>query len=269
MRGVATREVLMCRPEHFTVSYSINPWMHPQEPTDTGRALAQWDALHRIYLDLGFEVHRIDPIPGLPDMVYAANGGLVFDGIAYGARFRYPQRQPEAPAYNARFAELGLRLVEAEETNEGEGDILMVGERFLAGSGFRTDPAAHAELARLSGREVVTLRLVDPRFYHLDTALAVVDGERDLIAYLPAAFDEPSLEILRSLYPDAILATQRDAEVFAMNAYGDGEHLVIAAQARDLPAQLRERGVEPIGVDLSELLLGGGGVKCCTLEIRR
>ncbi len=96
-----------------------------------------------------------------------------------------------------------------------------------------------------------------------------MDAARELIAYLPAAFDEPSLEALRTLYPDAILATERDAEVFGMNAYGDGEHLVIAAQALDFPSQLRERGVEPIGVDLSELLLGGGGVKCCTLEIRR
>jgi len=266
---VSAREVLMCRPTQFTVSYSINPWMHPDVPTDTSRALAQWDALHRIYLDLGFTVHLVDPLPGLPDMVYAANGGLVFDGTAYGARFRHAQRRPEAPAYSARLADLGLRVVEAAETNEGEGDILMVGGRFLAGSGFRTDPAAHEELRRVSGREVVTLRLVDPRFYHLDTALAVVDGERDLVAYLPAAFDGPSRERLEALYPDAILASERDAEVFGMNAYGDGERLVVAAQAVDFPAQLRERGVEPIPVDLSELLLGGGGVKCCTLELRR
>ncbi len=266
---MATREVLMCRPAHFTVSYSINPWMHPDDPTDTPRALAQWDALHRTYLDLGYTVHLIDPLPGLPDMVYAANGGLVFDGKAYGAKFTYAERRPEAPAYNARLAELGLDVIEAEERNEGEGDILMVGERFLAGSGFRTDLAAHDELRRVSGREVVTLRLVDPRFYHLDTALAVVDGERDLVAYLPAAFDGPSLEILRTLYPDAIIATERDALVFGMNAYGDGEQLVVAAQAEDFPAQLRERGIEPIGLDLSELRLGGGGVKCCTLEIRR
>jgi len=263
------REVLMCRPAHFTVSYSINPWMHPEEPTDTGLALAQWDSLYRTYLDLGFEVHLIDPIPGLPDMVYAANGGLVFDGIAYGAKFTYPERQPEAPAYNARLAELGLRVVEAEHVNEGEGDILMVGERFLAGTGFRTSLEAHDELRRVSGREVIGLRLVNPSFYHLDTALAVVDGARDLIAYLPAAFDEPSLEILRTRYPDAIIATDRDAAVFGLNSYSDGEHVVIAKQAIDFPAQLRERGLEPIGVDLSELLLGGGGVKCCTLEIRR
>ena len=82
-RTAHKRTVLMCRPEHFTVSYRINPWMHPEDPTDTNLAVVQWDVLHKIYLDLGFEVHLIDPIAGLPDMVYAANGGFVIDGIAY------------------------------------------------------------------------------------------------------------------------------------------------------------------------------------------
>jgi N-dimethylarginine dimethylaminohydrolase len=44
--------------------------------------------------------------------------------------------------------------------------------------------------------------------------------------------------------------------------------VVLAKGATRLAAQLRERGYEPIGVDLSELLKAGGGVKCCTLEIR-
>src|SRR3954465_8438269 len=93
------RTVLMCRPTHFTVSYRINPWMHPEDPTDTSLAVTQWEVLHQTYLDLGFEVQLIDPIPGLPDMVYAANGGFVIDNIAYGASFTYPERQPEGPAY--------------------------------------------------------------------------------------------------------------------------------------------------------------------------
>src|SRR3712207_7133086 len=91
--------VLMCRPDHFTVTYRINPWMFPQQPTDTALAVRQWEVLYRTYLDLGFDVHLIDPIAGLPDMVYAANGGFVLDGIAYGASFTHPERQPEGPAY--------------------------------------------------------------------------------------------------------------------------------------------------------------------------
>lgn len=260
--------VLMCRPEHFTVVYRINPWMHPEEPTDTALALRQWDALHRAYLDLGVTVRLIDGLPTQPDMVYAANGGFTIDGIAYTTRFAHPERAGEAPAYDARLAELGFRVVRAREVNEGEGDLLPVGDVILAGHGFRTDIAAHAELAALTGREVVSLRLVNPSYYHLDTALAVVDAVAGLVAYLPSAFDEASLAVLRSRFPDAIIAEEADAAVLGMNAFAVGRRIVIAEQARRFAAQLRERGYEPIGVDLSELLLGGGGVKCCTLELR-
>ncbi|MFT4122680.1 MAG: arginine deiminase-related protein [Microbacteriaceae bacterium] len=256
----------MCRPEHFTVSYRINPWMHPAHPTDTRLALAQWDALRRRYLELGIEVLLIEPIPGLPDMVYAANGGFVLDGVAYGARFAHAERAAEGPAYRDWFAANGLRVHESAQVNEGEGDFLLAGDRVLAGTGFRSVTASHAELSGLFGREVVSLRLVDPRFYHLDTALAVLDATT--IAYLPGAFDAASRARLQRLYPDAILATEQDAAVLGLNCFSDGRHVVIAERARTFAAQLRERGFEPIGVDLSELLRGGGGVKCCTLELR-
>ena len=269
---VATRRaVLMCRPEHFTVSYRINPWMHPDQPTDTGRALAQWEQLHRAYVDLGFDVQLIDPIPGLPDMVYAANGGFTVDGIAYGAKFQFPERAPEGPAYLDWFRAAGFDAREARHVNEGEGDFLLVGERILAGWGFRSDPASHAELAGITGREVVSLRLVDPEFYHLDTALAVLDdaGGPASVAYLPSAFDDASRATLERLYPDAVHVDATDAAVLGLNSFSDGRHVVIAARAVGFERSLRDRGYDPIGVDLSELLLGGGGVKCCTLELRR
>ena len=265
--------VLMCRPDHFTVSYRINPWMFPQQPTDTALAVRQWEVLYRTYLDLGFDVHLIDPIVGLPDMVYAANGGFVLDGIAYGASFTHPERQPEGPAYLKWFADAGFDARVPESVNEGEGDFLLVGDRILAGTGFRSATASHEEIGRIYGREVVSLNLVNPSFYHLDTAVAVLDArpdaDRPQIAYLPSAFDEASLEILRDLFPDAILATEEDAAVLGLNSFSDGQNVVIASRATTFAAQLREAGYTPIGVDLSELLRGGGGVKCCTLELRR
>jgi N-dimethylarginine dimethylaminohydrolase len=265
--------VLMCRPDHFTVSYRINPWMFPQQPTDTALAVRQWEVLYRTYLDLGFDVQLIDPIDGLPDMVYAANGGFVLDGIAYGASFTHPERQPEGPAYLQWFADAGFDAREPESVNEGEGDFLLVGDVILAGTGFRSATASHEEIARIFGREVVSLNLINPSFYHLDTAVAVLDprpsAERPRIAYLPSAFDEPSLEVLRERFPDAILATEEDAAVLGLNSFSDGQNVVIAARATTFASQLREAGYTPIGVDLSELLRGGGGVKCCTLELRR
>ena len=266
-RTARKRTVLMCRPEYFTVSYRINPWMHPEDPTDTSLAVRQWDVLYRTYLDLGFEVHLIDPIAGLPDMVYAANGGFVIDNIAYGASFTYPERQPEGPAYMDWFREAGFDVRVPEEINEGEGDFLLVNGMILAGTGFRTASNSHEEIARIYGREVVSLNLINPSSYHLDTAVAVLDDTN--IAYLPSAFDEASLATLRRLFPDAVIVTEEDAAVLGLNSFSDGYNIVIASRAKDFERQLRERGYNPIGVDLSELLLGGGGVKCCTLELRR
>ncbi len=269
---VAThRTVLMCRPVHFTVSYRINPWMHPEDPTDTSLAVRQWETLYAKYQELGFEIHLIDPIPGLPDMVYAANGGYVLDGKALGANFEYPERQPEGPAYMEWFRANGFDVREPAATNEGEGDMLLVGDTIFAGTGFRTDVASHDELRGIYGREVVTLTLVDPSFYHLDTAFAVLDsaGGPGSVAYLPKAFDAPSLAILQERFPDAIIVTDEDAAVLGLNSFSDGKNVVIASRAKDFERQLIERGFTPHGVDLSELLLGGGGVKCCTLELRR
>ncbi len=266
-RTAIKRTVLMCRPEHFTVSYKINPWMNPDDPTDTPLALRQWQTLHDTYIGLGFDVHLVDPVVDLPDMVYAANGGFVMDGIAYGASFTYPERQPEGPAYMDWFAANGFDVREPEHMNEGEGDFLPVGGVILAGTGFRTTTESHAEVARIFNREVVTLTLVNPSFYHLDTAMAVIDPNN--IAYLPSAFDAPSLAILQQRFPDAIIVSEEDAAVLGLNSFSDGYNVVIAARATGFEAQLRAQGYNPIGLDLSELLLGGGGVKCCTLELRK
>jgi N-dimethylarginine dimethylaminohydrolase len=272
VRRATKRTVLMCRPDYYTVSYRINPWMHPEDPTSTQRAVDQWKVLYQTYLDLGFDVKLIDPIEGLPDMVYAANGGFVLDNIAYGASFTYPQRQPEGPAYMNWFRDNGYDVHEPENINEGEGDILLVGDVILAGTGFRTTPESHKEIARVFGREVITLELVNPNFYHLDTAIAVLDpvavNGHSNIAYLPSAFNERGLAVLRERYPDAIIVSEEDAAILGLNSYSDGHNVVIASRAKGFEAQLRERGYNPIGVDLSELLLAGGGVKCCTLELR-
>jgi N-dimethylarginine dimethylaminohydrolase len=272
-RTPSARTYLMCRPEYFTVSYKINPWMEPTKPTNTARALAQWQTLYETYLELGHTVELVDPIVGLPDMVYSANGGFVVDNIAYGASFTYPERQAEGPAYMDWFRERAFDVRVPENINEGEGDFLLVGNTILAGTGFRSESRSHSEVARLFGREVVTLGLVNPNFYHLDTAVAVLDpltGDEDAnIAYLPSAFDAKSLAILSDRYPDAIIVSEEDASILGLNSISDGYNVVIAARATGFERQLRERGYNPIGVDLSELLLGGGGVKCCTLELRR
>jgi arginine dihydrolase len=258
----------MCKPTYFDVCYSINPWMDPSRPTSTDTGLGQWKYLHDLFVELGHDVLLVEPLPDLPDMVFAANGATVVDGKALVANFRYEQRQGESEAYLEWFRQRGWTDVAmARQQNEGEGDFLFAGDVILAGTGFRTSRAAHVELAEFFDRPVVSLTLVDPRFYHLDTALSVLDtGE---VMYYRPAFDAASQEILAQRYPDAILAAESDAELFGLNAFSDGRHVVLPAAATGLAGQLRDRGFEPIGVDLVELLKAGGSVKCCTLELRR
>ncbi|MFF7682155.1 dimethylargininase [Microbacterium sp. NPDC007973] len=269
------RRYLMCKPSHFTVSYSINPWMEPSRPTDTNLAVQQWQALYDTYIELGHEIELIDPLEGLPDMVYTANGGFVIDGVAYGPKFRFRERAAEAPAFIDWFAANGFEVAEPVEVNEGEGDFLLVGDTILAGTGFRSTGDSHREVGEVFSREVVSLTLTDPRFYHLDTALAVLDPvegpggvDKANIAYLPNAFDEHSQAILRERFPDAIRVSDADGSVFGLNSASDGKNVIISPRAKGFEAQLRERGYTPVLVDLSELLLGGGGIKCCTLELR-
>jgi N-dimethylarginine dimethylaminohydrolase len=261
------RRYLVCKPTYFDVTYSINPWMDPSRPTSADRGVAQWRWLHDVLVDLGHEVWLLDPIPGLPDMVFAANGAIVIDGNVLVARFRHSQRAGEAEAYLDWFRFGGWGKVrQATHFNEGEGDFLLAGEEILAGRGFRSSLHAQLEVQEFFGRPVRSLTLVDPRFYHLDTALAVLDDEQ--IMYYPGAFSPASRAELADRFPDAILADEADACVFGLNALSDGLHVLMPKAAVRLAAQLRERGFEPIGIDLTELLKAGGNVKCCTLELR-
>jgi N-dimethylarginine dimethylaminohydrolase len=265
-RVARARRYLMCRPSHFDVRYAINPWMDVRAPVDPDLALQQWEELVRVYRSLGHRVDLIEPEPGLPDMVFAANAGTVIDGRVLCARFRHAERLPEEEAYRRWFEAAGLEVIMPTAINEGEGDVALVGDVLLAGWGFRSERAAHAEAAVAFARPVVSLQLVDPRYYHLDTALAVLDD--DHIAYFPGAFSHESNTLLQARYPDAVVAHAEDADVLGLNATSDGHHVVLPVRAERLAGQLAAAGYEPHPVDLSELLKAGGSIKCCTLELR-
>jgi N-dimethylarginine dimethylaminohydrolase len=265
------RTYLMCPPEWFTVEYAINPWMDPGTPVDVELAVKQWTRLRETLLDLGHTVHVLPPEPGLPDMVYAANGAFGVQKTVYGARFRYPQRSAEADHHRAFYeAEGDWRFVAATAVNEGEGDFAylpaVLGGLVLAGYGFRTEPAAHLEAQEVLGRPVLSLRLIDPRFYHLDVALAALDDRT--ITYFPDAFAPSSRQILQRVFPDAVLAAEADALAFGLNLISDGRHAVLNSEATGMAAKLRAAGYEPVPVELGELKKGGGSVRCCVAELR-
>ncbi|AHI01635.1 amidinotransferase [Kutzneria viridogrisea] len=271
VRVPTRRRYLMCAPQYFTVEYSINPWMDPEQPVDTGLALAQWTALKEVYQQLGHTVETITPEPGLPDMVFAANSGTVIDGVVLGSRFRAEQRAAEAEHFRRWFLRNGYRdVVMPTSINEAEGDFTWTGTVLLAGTGFRTDPGAHAEAQEVLGVPVVSLNLVDPRYYHLDTALFVLDDQSDRpqVCYFPGAFSAGSQKVLRRLFPDAVIATEADAACLGLNGVSDGHNVVLPLEATALGGALAERGYQPVYVDISELRKSGGGPKCCTMELR-
>ena len=264
------RRYLMCPPRYFAVRYAINPWMDPSRPANPARAMTQWRALVDTYRALGHTVELIEPVPELPDMVFAANGATVIDGAVLGARFRNEQRAAEAEHYRRWFATHGApQVVMPTAANEGAGDFRWTGSLLLAGTGFRTEPAAHREAQEVLGVPVISLQLVDPRYYHLDTCLLVLDDSPDtpLIAYYPPAFSPGSQRVLARLFPDAVIAGPADAACLGLNGVSDGGSVVLPVEAQSLGRTLAARGFDPVFVDISELRRAGGGPKCCTLAL--
>ncbi|HET9898304.1 MAG TPA: arginine deiminase-related protein [Streptosporangiaceae bacterium] len=261
-----TRTYLMCSPEYFAVEYAINPWMHPNDSVDLELARRQWQGLKETYEGLGHAVRTIDPVPGLPDMVFAANGATVIGGKVLGAKFRHPERCKESAAYMDWFRHQGYPVTEPVSVNEGEGDIVYAGRAIIAGHGFRTDAQAKDEAQALFGLPVISVRLIDPRYYHLDTALIVLD--ENTAAYYPAAFDEAAKDALASHFSELIEAKDEDAEVLGLNGLSDGRNVVLPVQAGNLAQRIAAAGFTVVPVDMSEFKKSGGGPKCCTLELR-
>jgi len=164
------------------------------------------------------------------------------------------------------FRRRGYQVVDPVHVNEGEGDLIFTGRSIIAGYGIRSEKAAAGEAEELFGVPVLSVRLVDPRFYHLDTALIVLD-ERTA-AYYPAAFDEAGQTALAALFPRLIEAKDADAEALGLNGISDGSNVVLPMQAEELARDIRAAGFTVAPVDMSEFKKAGGGPKCCTLELR-
>lgn len=268
------RRVLMVSPDHFDVEYVINPHMEGHiGQVDRALARRQWEALRDTYRTLGFEVHVLDGVPGLPDMVFCANQTLPFlrgdgeRGVVL-SRMHAPQRRDEVPHIARFFEQQGYALVsipdEVPGSFEGMGDALWhPGHALLwGGYGFRTDQAVYEWLARELGVRVVALHLTDPDFYHLDTCLSLLDAGTAL--YVPAAFDEAGRTLLHRLIPNLIEVPEREArELLACNAHcPDGRHVLIQRGCTETVEKIRAAGFEPIELDTGEFLKSGGSVFC-------
>lgn len=259
----------MCAPTYFDIEYEINPWMHTDNQTSRDEAQSQWQAIYNVYTQkLGWEVVLIDPVEGLPDMVFTANGGLCYQDKAVLPNFRQVDRQAETEKFKQWFSANGYQELYMPKYNfEGEGDAFVWrGQYLLIGYPWRTDKASHSEVADYFGLKPISLQLTDARFYHLDTALTIIGN--DTIAVYPKAFTEESLNQLRGLVPDLIEANDEDAVAYGLNAMSDGHNVVLAEGADHLVGEYQKRGFTVFPTPISEFQKSGGGVKCLTLELR-
>jgi N-dimethylarginine dimethylaminohydrolase len=272
---------LMCPPRFFAVSYSINPWMDPNAWSGSAASLhalaeQQWASLRRVLQGLGAEVAILDPMPGLPDLVFTANAAVVLDGKVVLSRFRHGERRDEEPVFDATFRALKVRglideIIELPQdvTLEGAGDCIYDARRGLLwlGCGFRSDAAAGQAIEETLGLRCVTLRLADPRFYHLDTALCALPCGG--VIYYPQAFTPAALAAIHEhVAPaDRIELNQADAARFAANAVCVGRAIVLSSCGHGLRAKLERRGYAVIETPLDVFQKSGGSACCLTLRL--
>jgi arginine dihydrolase len=262
---------LMCPPTHYDVNYVINPWMAGNvHRSSRERAAQQWNRLHSALRQIA-QVLLVDPQPGSPDMVFTANAGLVRDGIVALSSFHHPERQGEEPHFRRWFHESGFAVCDIPRVTpfEGEGDALFEanGARLWAGHGPRTRQDSHRHLTGLWDVEVVSLRLIDPRFYHLDTCFCPLSNGDAM--YFPAAFDDESQRKIEARYSRSkrISVSEVDALQFACNAVNVGRTILLNTVSKELCARLEARGFQTIQVDLTEFLKAGGAAKCLVLRL--
>ena len=280
---VPAARFLMCRPEHFAVSYSINPWMDPADWASSARvhadaAAREWAALYRHLVALGAEIDCVPAAPDLPDLVFTANAAVVLDGKALLARFRHPERRGEEAHVEAMFRRLqGRGLIAAVHklpegmTLEGAGDCVFDASRnlFWMGYGPRSDRAAREQVEAEFGVETLALELVDPRFYHMDTALCPLPGGE--VIYVPGAFTDEGLDAIHARVPPGqrIALTEKDAGVLAANTVCVGNTLILSECSERLRLELSERGYRVLPTPLDAFRRSGGSAFCLTLRLDR
>jgi N-dimethylarginine dimethylaminohydrolase len=259
--------ILMCPPDYYGIEYEINPWMSRGRGSDLATSRDQWEALNQLISACGAAIELMDPVQGLPDLVFTANAGLIYGSRVFLSQFRHEARQGETPYDAAWFAAHGFDNVRLPEAMyfEGAGDALFVGETLFGGYIIRSDVRALQWLAAEVSCRVIPLQLVDPHFYHLDTCFCPLSGSAAIV-HLPA-FDEYGQRAVREHVENLIEVDGAEAARFACNAVVLGKHVILNTGCPRLEATLTEQGFVPHATPLDEFIKAGGSAKCLTLRL--
>ncbi len=263
--------ILMCPPDYFTVDYVINPWMAGNEgQLDRSRAEEQWENLRDALSEFA-EIVTMAPQPDLPDMVFTANAGAVFGDRAIASHFIPEERRGEEAHFKQWFRDNGFELYDLPDKIgfEGAGDCLLDrgGPWLWTGYGFRTEIEAHEHIGKWFDREVVSVKLTDSRFYHIDTCMCPLD--RGYLMWHPPAFEYDSRIAIEERVPShkRIVIDTLDAGNFASNAVNIGDQVFVHSASDAMKARLLRVGFKLHEVELSEFLKAGGSAKCLTLKV--
>ncbi|MBD2346064.1 bifunctional arginine dihydrolase/ornithine cyclodeaminase [Anabaena subtropica] len=262
---------LMCPPDHYDVDYVINPWMEGNiHKSSRDRAVEQWQGLHQILKEHAI-VDLVTPQKGWPDLVFTANAGLVLGNNVVLSRFLHKERQGEEPYFKEWFESNGYTVYELPKDLpfEGAGDALLDREgRWLwAGYGFRSELDSHPYLAKWLDIEVLSLRLIDERFYHLDTCFCPLAN--GYLLYYPGAFDSYSNRLIemRVAAEKRIAISEADAVNFACNTVNVESIVIMNKASNALKQRLADLDFRVLETPLTEFLKAGGAAKCLTLRV--
>jgi N-dimethylarginine dimethylaminohydrolase len=257
----------MCPPDHYGIEYEINPWMSRERQADHALAVSQWQALHNILQRLGAEIPLLEPVKGLPDLVFTANAALIYRNRAVLSHFLHPQRQGEEPLCAAWLTKHGFIVEHLPEGRhfEGAGDALFCGQTLIAGYRIRSDVRSQQMIGELLGCQVIPLELIDGHYYHLDTCFCPLAPGQAI--WYPGAFDEYGRRVLTDLIPTLVPVAGEEAQSFACNAVVVGKNVVTNTGCPKLHESLRELGYVPHETPLSEFVKAGGSAKCLTLRL--
>lgn len=277
------RRILMVKPTYFHLENPINPHMKKADGSlhslNKAKALDEWQELRRAYENIGLEVFEASPVEGLPDMVFCANQSL--PGVSRSgelmaalSNMANDTRHLEVPAIAQALQGLGYKTQELAERSgssffEGMGDALWLpGYRVLIGGyGYRTHRAAYERLAEFFDVTVLCLQLVNPRFYHLDTCLSLLDDRTALACR--EAFTADGWRLLTKVFERLIEVplSEADSPGFACNAHcPDGRHVLLQKGSPVTVSRLKELGFRVIELSTEEFIKSGGSVFCMKLQ---
>ncbi|MBN1332042.1 hypothetical protein JW978_04125 [Candidatus Dojkabacteria bacterium] len=262
-------KILLVDPKNYDLKYSINPWMNLNQSINKDLAKRQWNKVRNELETANVKVSVCNSEEHLPDMVFAANAGMVVGEKVILSSFRDEERQSEKKYFMKWFTSNGFEVVNLPKNMvwEGEACSVIVGDWLLASYGIRADKEAYEDIIKhLKIKKVKLVELIDPYFYHLDVCFSMISPEVSLVC--PLGFKNSDYDWILGNVKHVIEVSYDDALNFGCNIFSDGKNVFISSRISEkLEEDIIKAGFIVHKLDVSEYIKTGGGVKCLILNL--